>query len=134
MENKFMYGRILPGSLGVDFFDNKEKMELEGMQKVVGGLIELLWVNDEFNKMKIDLFINEEGKLNNLEPTAVMLGDDNKILDVIAGPILITATDGEGETIPLTEEQIKYIEENLDYAGVLFKGEIRPQMLIAFKM
>lgn len=135
MENKFMYGKVIPGSVSVEFFDNGKKMELEDMQKAVEGYIELLWVNDGFNKMKIDFFIDEEGKLKNAEPTAVMLGDDDQVLDVVAGPILITATDGEGETIPLNEEQMSYIKENLaDCAGVLFKGDRYPKLLLALKM
>jgi hypothetical protein len=130
------YAKIMPGSTEIVFFE-KENLELEDMQQVVGGLIESLYINMGFSKMRIDMFINEEGKLiQGMKPTAVMIGVDDSIVDVILGPILFTSTDKEGATIPLSEEQILYIKQHLvgDTLLVKFRGHDEPISLQALRL
>ena len=77
-----------------------EELSLEYMQQVVGGFIERVGFNDCLNRLNIDMWINEEGKLiDELKPTFVIMGNKDNIIDLIMGDVLFTATDGEGNTI-----------------------------------
>lgn len=74
------------------------------------------------------IVINEEGKLENLPPN-IYWGDS----DVICGDFLIVGIDEEGDSISLTDEQIKqaakFVEEN-DASN--FKGDV--STLIGFEV
>ncbi|MEF9920057.1 MAG: DUF3846 domain-containing protein [Erysipelotrichaceae bacterium] len=78
--------------------------QLEELQRVVGGYIELVALDDE-----LDLFINEEGRLINLEPNR-MVGND-----VLVGIFLIASHD-EDRTTSLSEEQIEKVLERFSEA------------------
>lgn len=84
-----------------------EKVTLEYMQGVVGGLIEIPPLSEALYKRGIDMVINEEGKLLELEPNMLVLGDEYEVLDVVVGNILFVANDGEGRTIGLNNQQIE---------------------------
>lgn len=70
------------------------------LQKLVEGYIEMPYLFDD-----VDIVINEEGKLIGLEPN-VYIYDDNDLVDVIVGNIVVVGHNDEGETISLTDEQI----------------------------
>ncbi len=69
--------------------------KLENLQKIVGGLIEI--VELEHN---VDLICNDEGKIYNLPFNRVIRND------IIAGTFMITGQH-KGETISLSRKQIK---------------------------
>lgn len=71
---------------------------LAGMQKIVGGYIELFKTTES----GIDLFCNEEGKLIDLEPNRYF----PELGDIICGPIVAIGHDGEGASVSLTDEQV----------------------------
>jgi hypothetical protein len=108
---------MIPGAkagaiVQTDHFDYKK------MQKAVGGLIERAYLSQELEDMNIDAYVNEEGKLLDLQPSAVIydksIGDSEEgLIDVIAGPILFVGHDGEGGTVGLTETQKEWIMNNL---------------------
>jgi hypothetical protein len=76
----------------------------------VEGLIERLPYFQEFNERDIDIWINEEGKLINLPPTAVVVDKESqKILDVIHGSWVFAKHDGSGETVPLNAKEQQFI-------------------------
>ena len=77
-------------------FETKEiTNELEDLQKIVGGYIEIPYLKEIFTKNAIDVIINEEGKFN----------------------------DEEGNTIELNEEQYKVVMEELSVSGMInYKG------------
>lgn len=60
-----------------------------------------------------DLIIDDEGKINEKEPRAILYHDHN-IIDFIAGDFIIAQANEDGETIPLTHEEINYIFDNLE--------------------
>lgn len=105
---------------GVVHFDlvNLEEngnIPLEALQKRVGGLVELIYsgayVSQEMVDSRIDIFINEEGKLNALayNPRATAL---TRLLlwgDYIVGPAVLCKSDNEGNSIPLTEEDKEFL-------------------------
>jgi len=74
--------------------------ELDILQTIVGGYIEV--VREE----GFDIIINEEGKLEDLEPNFKIYGGN----DYIAGTVIFVGVDYEnGEFASLTDEQIKFI-------------------------
>lgn len=89
------------------------ELELEDMQKIVGGYIEFhpfppdLEVEYEDNS-GIDIIMNEEGKLKELYPT-MRLVSDGKPYDIISGSILFCSHDNEGDSIGLTDDQIEKV-------------------------
>ena len=102
-----------------------EELSLEYMQQVVGGFIERVGFNDCLNRLNIDMWINEEGKLiDELKPTFVIMGNKDNIIDLIMGDVLFTATDGEGNTIGLNDIQIQSIKKYFRKAAVLNDGTI----------
>ena len=89
--------------------------ELETLQEIVGGYIEIPSVSEVFNDNVIDMIINEEGKLIEGFKPEIAIADKERgnILDVIYGNCIFASHDDEGETISLNDEQIKIIEEEL---------------------
>lgn len=74
---------------------------LKSMQDIVGGLIECVGIADG-----IDIFCNEEGKINGLEPNRDLFMFD--IPDIIFGTFFVCGVDDEeGDSISLTDEQIQ---------------------------
>ena len=93
---------------------------LEGMQKIVGGLIEAYYPFEE----AVCIVYNEEGKINGMplnraiyaEPEdgaapGTQLSEDRQMIDIIAGPCFICDCSGE-DFGSLTDEQInRYMEQ-----------------------
>ena len=80
----------------VEYIENT----LDDMQRVVGGLIEEINLNDN-----TVLVCNEEGKLMNLQANR-RVGRD-----VIAGTFFIAGDDGSEDLISLTDEQVNEYKE-----------------------
>ena len=81
--------------------------ELSALQNCVGGLIECF---DLPNGTTI--ICNEEGKINGLEPNRAIRNDDGKLIDIIAGNILIVGFDEiNGEFCSLSDEQLTETKE-----------------------
>jgi hypothetical protein len=70
---------------------------LEGMQAVVGGLIELVRLG------RFDLFCNEEGLLQRL-PFNRVVGDTH-----IVGTFFVCKADAEGESCGLTDSDVREV-------------------------
>ena len=104
------YLKLEPGK-SVTLFE-KDNMKLKDMQNIVGGYIEHVYANRNFEKNNIDIWLNEKGKLEKLAP-AIILKNGNEIVDVFVGTILFTSVNDEGETVPLNDEQIKIVSEEL---------------------
>lgn len=68
---------------------------LEEKQKIVGGLIDFIELEDD-----VDLIFNEESKINNLEMNRIIKND------IVCGTFIICGQ-RNGESISLTDEQIK---------------------------
>ena len=87
----------------------------------VDGYIERVCFLEEFNKRGIDVWINEEGKLENLAPSIVIADKNGKILDYLAGDIVFSRVNEETETVPLTNEDICWIKRVLSKKYLLLK-------------
>lgn len=90
--------------------------ELEDLQKIVGGYIEIPFLGDKFRDNNIDVIINEEGKLieGMIAEIAIVDEKQGRILDVVYGNCIFASHDEAGETIGLTEEQIEFVKEELE--------------------
>ena len=64
---------------------------LKALQNEVGGYIEIPSFSRKLSENNIDMIINEEGKVNRLQPQLAIY-QDNKIIDVICGNIIFTST------------------------------------------
>ena len=90
--------------------------ELSSLQAKVGGLIECIDITDD-----ITLICNEEGKINGLEPNRAIRTDDGKLIDIIAGNMLIVGFDEiYGEFCSLSDEQIAKTKEMFFNPDFLF--------------
>ena len=76
------------------------KTKLENLQEAVGGLIEIIDIEDN-----VCILCNEEGKLTGLEGNRA-LGED-----ILVGNFYVCGSNNEGELTSLTDSQIeKYIQ------------------------
>ena len=83
------------------------------IKEAVGGYIQVV----PFDKANVDLWVNEDGKINNLpqNPIATSLWvDEYGYTDVIVGNVVITGgTDEMGDTLGLSMEQVaKFMNYN----------------------
>ena len=90
--------------------------ELEDLQKIVGGYIEIPYLGDTFRDNGIDVIINEEGKfIEGLKPEiAVVDKQHGQVLDIVYGNCIFASHDEVGETIGLTDEQILIVTKELE--------------------
>lgn len=65
---------------------------LEGMQKVVGGLIEPIYMEDD-----TALICNEEGKINGSELNRALFDEDGEIYDIVAGKFFVCLAPPDSE-------------------------------------
>ncbi|NLL67845.1 MAG: DUF3846 domain-containing protein [Clostridiaceae bacterium] len=95
--------------------------DLKSMQDVVGGLIEVINLEDD-----IVMVDNEEGKLIGLE------GNRRVGRDIIAGTFFLCGSNDEGEFVSLTEEQIdkytKRFKESEYYTAEQVENSIRIEL------
>lgn len=91
-----------------------EKFEhsLENMQKFVGGYIEAVRVNDS-----ITIWMNEEGKLQGLEPNFYLTDSKGNPLDLVVGNALIAGTKNN-DTVSLTDAEIAEVQERFITRGL----------------
>ena len=81
---------------------------LESMQKIVDGLIEVVYPFDE----PVALICNEEGKLLNLPLNRALRDDEGNVYDIISGTFFVCAAPPESDHYAgLTDQQAKaYME------------------------
>lgn len=105
---------------------------LEELQKIVGGYIEFPLLGGVFKKHNIDTIINEEGKfIEGLKPEIALIdGNTKKILDVVYGNCIFASHDVEGNTIGLTDEQIKVVKQELQMDVTLTYQDIDKEFIV----
>lgn len=111
--------------LGKKYGKELEVMEIESglssMQEYVGGYISIPYISAKLRAKNIDIVVNDEGKLQSLEPTLVIFNRETKeCRDYIAGEYFFIGTNYDGETVSLTDEQIDFVKKE-----VISKGCIR---------
>lgn len=97
------------------------KTKLENLQEAVGGLIEIIDIEDN-----VSILCNEEGKLIGLEGNR-KIGDD-----ILVGTFFVCGSNDEGELISLTDLQIeKYIQFFWE-PQTFTQGEIESSIVFKF--
>ena len=93
----------------------KDDVTLEDMQEMVDGLIECIHVGG-----KVDLWINDMGKLLDLPLNFVLTDEDGNLLDTIQGDVFFASSDDCGELVGLSDAEIVWITNKLscDYGLV----------------
>lgn len=93
---------------------------LEALQYIVDGYIEIPFISKKLYEEGIDIIVNEEGKLIGLEPQiAIVKKNTNKIVDWVKGNCIFASHDEEGNTIGLSDKQIKVVKEELKYEAII---------------
>lgn len=96
--------------------------DLEEIQKIVGGYIEVPYISEVFRRNKIDIIINADGKfiegLN--KEIAVVNKATNRVIDFIMGSCIFASHDEKGNTTSLNDKQINIIKESLQSESVLY--------------
>ena len=101
---------------------------LKALQNEVGGYIEIPSFSRKLSENNIDMIINEEGKVNRLQPQLAIY-QDNKIVDVICGNIIFASANEDGDTIGLTDEQIEVVKEVLKYDVICEFGFLKSMQM-----
>ncbi|PFB17058.1 hypothetical protein CN399_08865 [Bacillus cereus] len=85
-----------------------EKWEhtLDTVQQFVGGMIQPIRVNSS-----VTLWMNEEGKMQQLEPNFNLLNKEGVPVDTVVGNVIIAGTNSEGDDVSLTDEEIELLQE-----------------------
>lgn len=94
-------------------------LDLPTMQGIVGGYIELVYLEGgTWEKRSLCLWLNEEGKLDDLPPNREMELSYGK--DVIRGTFFVTAGDDQGETLGLTDDECEVVKNLIDSWPIVF--------------
>ena len=109
----------------------------ETIRDGVDGLIERFCYNRLLNDFKIDCWCNEEGKLIELPISLVIAKEkdgDYEWIEAIAGNVVFTGRDCEGNSLPLTEQQIEVIKIVLREKAVIVRNreKIRTVRILKF--
>ena len=91
---------------------NNYESTYELLSKNVEGSIECIRWIEPFAKRGIDLWINDEGKLLDLD-LSLGIKKDGSIIEILNGNIVFGRYNYEGETLPLNEEDIIFIKKTL---------------------
>lgn len=104
----------------IDGNDYAESYEL--LRDNVEGIIQCVsWIKP-FAEREIDLWVNDEGKLLDLD-LSLAITENGKLIEVLNGNVVFARHNFEGETLPLNDEDITFIKETLQ----------NEQRLIAFR-
>ena len=92
------------------------KGDLRSPQEEVGGLITPAPYYEELEMYDIDIYADDEGLLKADPKTTLIITDKEnrmKVLTSLVGNLIFVSHDDEGNTIGLTDNQIKFIEDHL---------------------
>ncbi|MHC5291049.1 hypothetical protein CHCC14819_0483 [Bacillus licheniformis] len=78
---------------------------LRDMQEFVEGYVGIVKVDHS-----ITIWVNDDGRKEELTPNFALLDRNDKVVDYVAGKAFFAGTDDEGNTISLTDEEIKDIK------------------------
>ena len=97
------------------------KTKLENLQEAVGGLIEIIDIEDN-----VCILCNEEGKLIGLEGNR-KLGDD-----ILVGTFFVCGSNDEGELTSLTDSQLEKYIKFFWQPQTFTQGEIESSIVFKF--
>lgn len=102
---------IVDGRLNVE--ETKEEIvSYETMKDFIGGWIELPRrpIGDQW----FDFVIDEEGRLKDLPINVVFVDRKRNVIENLVGPVMIVQRDNEGNSLYLTEEEVKHLNQYIE--------------------
>ncbi len=91
--------------------------ELKSLQEFVGGRIEVIHIDD------LEVILNEEGKLQELPFNRLWLSNQDRVLDILQGNVLVVRAEGENFS-SIEADDINKINQFLPpYMGIDFDSE-----------
>lgn len=81
--------------------------ELESLQAEVDGLIQVVYPYEDL----VGIVCNEEGKINGMELNRAIYGEDNDIIDIIAGKFMVVGLDEDRFGSLTPEQQEKFADK-----------------------
>lgn len=99
--------------------EKPERVEIKGttfdlIKETVGGYFDVARYNENLVKNKIDIFVNDEGKLMELYPNILVIDSETeKLVDYLAGDVIFLAYNDKGESLGLSEEQLDIINKEV---------------------
>ena len=97
---------------------------LENLQKIVGGYIEIVYPFSKLNLPTMAIICNEEGKIRNLKPNRIFTSDFYDFDDIIYGDFLIVDTNSE-DFIDLEEPFSSFFSLMLDATTYMIKEDFK---------
>lgn len=95
-----------------------EELSLQELQKSVGGHIRQVPFFKELDKRDINCWVNEDGKLLNLDLTAIIFDqEENEVIDLLVGNVIFSKSENKGSE--LNEEDICYIKKMFGCIAVI---------------
>ena len=109
-----------------EFIEKEIDNTLKALQDEVGGYIEIPFLSERLDEKNIDIIINEEGKfIDGLKMEIAVATMDGKVRDVVMGNVIFASHNNDGDTIGLTEEQMKFVKKELNTQVILSNNLVR---------
>lgn len=109
-------GKLLKLNEKLDFEvieTESNEVSYEELKDAIGGYFERVTFNKELMDARINMFVDEEGKLKGLPVTVVVYDyESNKVIETLNGPVVFTAMD-DPDTPSLSNLQIEVIKQVL---------------------
>ncbi len=87
--------------------------ELEVLQKIVGGYLEMVVAPELGMKDRLYAYVNEEGRLEGLDPSVVVKVNDRE-MQLLRGTLFLSKCDEQGEEVGLSMEEAERYRGALD--------------------
>lgn len=131
MENNVL--RVVTIKDGHVNFDDTLKNDISDLQSFVDGYIEIPILSKKLYQNKIDMVINEEGKLKDLKES-LAITSNRQIVDVIRGNVVFVSHDEQGEMVSLTEEQVTLLKALLSEKVSIFNPKDDNPMISVYHL
>lgn len=111
--------RILVKNVGEKLEERTIDGELNTMQKIVGGILDVVGLPEG-----IDMWVDDEGLLKGSKVNLILIDSvSNNPLQYIVGNVFFASSDDEDETIGLSDEQVKWLKGNVIDIGYNEKSQ-----------
>ena len=91
---------------------------LKALQEFVGGYIEVYPIGDD-----LLVVLNEEGKFNGMKPVAAYVEDEDKVIDIFYGNVLVCRSKHE-EFTDIKDSDIEVIKSKIKRVIAMFGNKI----------
>lgn len=104
--------------------DRVEKVNLEYMQSVIGGCIDIPFVSEVLQEKGIDVVVADEQSFDIRNDTSLIVINDDEVVSITTGKCILCGVDDEGKSVGLNEEQVDFIKENFRLSIFGFDGDV----------